>query len=177
MMPAGGPLWAVHISDGMLEPAWWVGGFVVAGLLLLVGAWRLRDDEIPRVAVLAAAFFVASLIHVPVPGGPKTHLLLTGLLGVVLRRRALLAIPVALFLQAALFSHGGLSMLGVNSCVMSLPALGAWVLFAGLRRLPWVRRPAFRFALVAASVAEFVLRLVFSVTLLLTSPLGTKEGL
>src|SRR5215831_10190989 len=132
-------LFAVHISDGVLQPSWEWGGFAVAALLALYGAWRIRDEEIPRIAVLTAAFFVASQIHVQVPGGPSTHLLLNGLLGVVLGRRALLAVPVGLFLQAALFGHGGFYALGVNSVVMGLPALLAGLLFAGLYHLPWRR--------------------------------------
>jgi cobalt/nickel transport system permease protein len=163
------PTFAVHISDGVLQPSWQWGGFAVAGLLALFGAWRIRDEEIPRVAVLTAAFFVASQIHVQVPGGPSTHLLLNGLLGVVLGRRALLAVPVGLFLQAALFGHGGFYALGVNSVVMGLPALLAGWLFAGLRRLPWLRRPEMRAAFVAASVLAFGLSLVYAVTLLVTN--------
>src|SRR5947209_1769312 len=159
IVPPVPPLLAIHIDPGFLTLPWCVGGYVVAGLLAAVGAWRIRDEEIPRVAVLAAAFFVASLLHVPVPWGPRTHLLLNGLLGVVLGRRALLAVPVGLFLQAALFQHGGLDALGVNSCVMGLPALLAWGLFAGLKRVPWVRRPWFRAGLVAASCLTFTLSL------------------
>jgi cobalt/nickel transport system permease protein len=170
--------WAVHISDGVLTEAWWAGGLVVAGLLALLGAWRVREDEVPRVAVLTAAFFVASLIHVPVPGGPRTHLLLNGLLGVVLGRRALLAIPVGLFLQAVLFQHGGYLSLGVNSCVMGLPALLAGLLFAGLRRLPWVLHPWSRAALVFASALGFLLSAVYAVALLVSnwgSPLAGAD--
>jgi cobalt/nickel transport system permease protein len=163
------PTFAVHISDGVLWSSWEWAGFVVAGLLALFGAWRIRDEEIPRVALLTAVFFVASQIHVQVPGGPSTHLLLNGLLGVVLGRRALLAVPVGLFLQAVLFGHGGFYSLGVNSVVMGLPALLAWLLFAGLRRLPWLRRPWFRAALVAGSVLAFGLSLVYAVTLLVTN--------
>lgn len=173
-VPPVPPLWAIHIDNGFLTLPWSVGGYVVAGLLALVGAWRIRDEEIPRVAVLAAAFFVASLLHVPVPWGPRTHLLLNGLLGVVLGRRALLAVPVGLFLQAVLFLHGGLDALGVNSCVMGLPALLSWGLFAALKRVPWVRRPWFRAGLVALSCLAFALSLVYAVAVLVAN-VGNHE--
>jgi ABC-type Co2+ transport system permease subunit len=167
------PLWAIHMQDGQLTEAWWIGGFLAAGLLALAGAWGIRDEEIPRVAVLTAAFFVGTLIHVPILGGPPAHLLLNGLLGVILRRRALLAIPVGLFLQAVLFGHGGFTVLGANSCVMGLPALLAWGLFDGLRRLPWVVRPWFRAGLVMVATLTFILSLVYSLTLLCVNPLGS----
>jgi cobalt/nickel transport system permease protein len=164
-------LWAVHIGDGMLTPTWCAGGFVVAGLLALWGAWRIREEEIPQLAVLTAVFFLTALIHVPIPGGPKTHLLLNGLLGVVLGRRAILAVLVGLFLQSSLsvMEGVGFSTLGVNACVMALPAYLAWGLFAGLQRLPWIRHPILRGGLVAFCTTLAVLSMVYAVTALVSN--------
>lgn len=156
---------AVHISDGLLTGPWLLGGFVLALLFTVFGSWRMSEDEVPRVAVLTAAFFVASSIRVPL--GPSTaHLLLNGLVGVVLGRRAALAIPVGVFLQAALLAHGGLSAAGVTSCIQVVPALLAWQLFAGLRRLPVVRQAWFQAALVGASVLTVALSFAFALALL-----------
>jgi cobalt/nickel transport system permease protein len=165
------PLWAVHIADGVLTWPWLAGGFAVAAVLALRGAWRIRDEEIPRVALLTAAFFVASLVHVRV-GPTSAHLLLNGLVGVLLGWRSGLAIPIGLFLQAALIGHGGFTTLGINSCVMTLPALLAGWLFALLQRVPWVRAPWFRALLVAVSAAAWALSLVYGVGLLLAAPLS-----
>jgi cobalt/nickel transport system permease protein len=153
-MPAvlGLPIWAVHISDGVLAWPWWSSGFALAALLALIGAWRVRDEEIPQIALLTAAFFVASLIHVRVPP-TSVHLLLNGLVGVVLGRRAALAIPVGLFLQAALLGHGGYSTLGVNSCIMVLPALLAWQMFAVLQSIPFLRQKWFTIGLLVGMSA------------------------
>jgi cobalt/nickel transport system permease protein len=157
-------LWAVHISDGVLTAPWLAGGFAVAGLLALLGAWRIKEEQIAQVALLTAAFFVASLIHVRI-GPTSVHLLLNGLIGVVLGRRAGLAIPVGLFLQAALLGHGGFTTLGVNSCVIALPALLAWQLFVLLRQAPWVRQWWFRGGLVGVSVFAFTVSFEFAVGL------------
>jgi ABC-type Co2+ transport system permease subunit len=165
------PLWAVHISDGILSVPWLIGGFIVAALLAARGAWRIRDEEIPQVALLTAAFFVASLLHIRVPP-TSVHLLLNGLVGVVLGWRAALAIPVGIFLQAALLGHGGMTTIGVNSCVMTLPALLASYLFAGLQRIPWVQRPWFRGLLVAVSIGAWLLSTVYSLALLATQDLS-----
>lgn len=126
----------VHISDGVLSRPWLVGGSVLAGLLVLLASYRVRDEEIPRIALLSAAFFVATLMHLRL-GPTSVHLLLNGLVGVLLGRRAPLAILVGLALQAALLGHGGFWTIGVNACVLSLPALLAGGLFAVLRRLPF----------------------------------------
>ncbi len=168
-------IWAVHISDGVLAAPFWQAGFALAGLLAFLGSLRLRDEEIPRVALLTAAFFISSLIHVKV-GPTSVHLLLNGLAGVLLGWRVALAIPLALFLQALLFSHGGFYSLGVNSCVMVVPALGAALLFGLCRRLPWLRHGWFRAALVAVCALSWVLSLVYSLTLLCTNHLPGIDG-
>src|SRR5689334_12807415 len=132
LMPA---LFAVHISDGVLQSSWLAGGFVIAGLFACYGAWRIRDEEIPRVALLTAAFFVASSIHIKM--GPSSwHLLFNGLVGVMLGRRAALAIPIGLTMQAILLGHGGFTTIGVNACIMVLPALAASGAFEAMRRTP-----------------------------------------
>ena len=137
-------LLAVHISYGVLDPWAEVLGFVIAAVLLVPAVWRVRDDEIARIALLSGALFIASSIHVRV-GPTSVHLLLNALAGVVLGRRAPLAICVGLFLQAALLAHGALTTLGVNTAVISLPALFAGALFRALcgmsptpRRAAWI---------------------------------------
>jgi cobalt/nickel transport system permease protein len=188
MLPGAAPsLWAVHIADGFLTRPWLVGGFLglaaLAGGALLIDWFlrvtrgrELRDAEIAQVAVLTAAFYVASFIHVRL-GPTSVHLLLNGLLGVVLRWRAALAIPVGLLLQAVFFGHGGLQTLGVNSCVLVVPALAAWLLFAGLHRLPWCRRPWFRALLVGLSALTWGLSTFYALTLFLTNPLQSALDL
>jgi cobalt/nickel transport system permease protein len=165
------PVWAVHISEGVLSWPWLLGGFVLTALLMLAALPGLRtEEELPRIALLTAAFFVASLLHVKL-GPTSVHLLFNGLVGVVLGRRAALAIPVGLVLQAALLQHGGFGPLGVNACVMTLPALAAGVLCRELHRGSWLHIDAVRMTLVGLAVLVWLLALVFSVAVLCTNPL------
>lgn len=127
------PIFAVHISDGILTPVFYAIGFVIAGLLLIPAVIGIDEDEIPRVGLLTAAFFVASSIHVKFFGG-SVHLLLNGLVGVVLGRRSPLAIIVAVALQAFLLGHGGYTAIGVNTVMMAIPALVSRVVFRALAR-------------------------------------------
>ena len=126
-------LFAVHISDGVLTPTFLAGGFASAGVLLALALWKLGEDRVARIGLFTAAFFVASQVHIPAGVG-SVHLMLNGVIGVVLRRFAPLAIAVGLLLQALLFGHGGLLALGVNTCVLSLPALAAGYGYPLLRR-------------------------------------------
>jgi len=111
----------MHISEGILSPPVLAVGWALALPCLAVGLKRLAPESIPRTAMLAAAFFVASLIHVPV-GPSSAHLILNGLLGLMLGWVAFPAIMVGLGLQALLFQFGGITTLGINTCVMALPA-------------------------------------------------------
>ena len=167
-------LFAVHISDGVLSWPWLAGGFALAALLLWLGARRLRDEEIPRIAILTAAFFVSSLIHVRA-GPTSIHLLLSGLVGVVLGTRAALAIFVGLLLQAVLMQHGGYFALGVNTCVMTLPALLSFALFQLLHRVPWIKESVARGTLVGVGAMIWILSAVYSVTLICNTSLTSLE--
>jgi cobalt/nickel transport system permease protein len=130
------PLLAVHISDGALAWPWLAGGWVVLTVLLLAAVWRVREEEVPRIGVLTAAFFVGSSIHIKLAILPTSvHLILNGLVGVVLGRRAPIAVTVGLLLQYFLVAHGGQTTLGVNGCIVGIPAVLVGWSYPLLRRL------------------------------------------
>ena len=104
--------------------------------MLVVAMWRVREEDIPRIGVLTAAFFVGSSIHIKLAIVPTSvHLILNGLVGVVLGRRAPLAIAVGLALQYLLVAHGGETTIGINACIVGIPALVAAGAYPVLQRL------------------------------------------
>ena len=112
----------MHISDGVLPVSVTVGGFVASAALVAWSARRTRSEELPKLAVMTSAFFVASLIHVPF-GPTSVHLIIPGLTGALLGPSAFLSISLGLLLQSLLFQFGGLTALGANALMMGLPAL------------------------------------------------------
>lgn len=112
----------------------------MTGLWLSVNLGQIQQTShgdpsrgIPKAALLTAAFFLASSIHVPVPPA-SVHLVLNGLMGVILGIWTLPAIWVGLLLQAITFGHGGLTTLGLNTLIMGIPAvLAGWVFRQGRR--------------------------------------------
>jgi len=123
----------MHISEGVLSGPVLAGGWALAAAGTTFGLKRLDYDRLMTVAILSAAFFVASLIHVPI-GPVSAHLILNGLLGAILGPAAFPAICVALLLQAVLFQYGGLIVLGVNTFDMAFPAVLCALVFG-----PWLR--------------------------------------
>ena len=97
-------------------------GAAVAIVGMAVGLKQLKSDRLSLTALFASAFFVASTIHIPVGIG-SVHLILNGVAGIFLGWAVFPAFLIALVLQALLFSFGGFSVLGVNLCIMALPAL------------------------------------------------------
>lgn len=129
----------MHISEGVLSGPVLAGGWALTAAGTAVGLRRLDYDRLMTVAILAAAFFVASLIHVPI-GPVSVHLILNGLIGAILGYAAFPAICVALLLQAVLFQFGGLVVLGANTFDMALPAVVCFVFFGPLLRAGGMRR-------------------------------------
>lgn len=123
----------MHISEGVLSAPVLIAGAAMAVSGTAIGYRKLNYERIPQVAVLSAAFFIATLVHVPI-GPSNVHLILNGLMGLLLGWVAFPAILVGLLLQAVLFQYGGLTSLGVNTVVMALPAVACFYMFrAGVR--------------------------------------------
>jgi cobalt/nickel transport system permease protein len=123
----------MHISEGVLSASVLVTGVILTAGGVTLGLKKMDYEKIPEVAVLTSAFFVASLIHIPI-GPSSVHLVLNGLMGLLLGWSAFPAILVGLGLQALLFQFGGLTSLGVNTFNMAFPAVVSFYLFRVLNR-------------------------------------------
>jgi cobalt/nickel transport system permease protein len=123
----------MHISEGLLPAQVCFGGYGVTGLVTWYSLRQINRQKdptegIPKASLLAAAFFIASSIHVPIPP-TSVHFVLNGLLGTLLGYYAFPAIEIGLLFQAIAFGHGGLTTLGVNATIMGIPALIAYHIF------------------------------------------------
>ncbi|MBD2395626.1 cobalt transporter CbiM [Cyanobacterium aponinum FACHB-4101] len=117
----------MHIPDGLLPPAVSISGYAITGGVTWFSLRQIHkqtnyQEEIPKASLLTAAFFVASLIHIPIPPF-SIHLVLNGVMGLVLGYYAFPGILIGLFFQGMFFQHGGLSTLGINAIIMGVPAL------------------------------------------------------
>ena len=158
----------MHISEGVLSGPVLISGAALAAAGTAIGLKKLDYDRIARAGILSAAFFVASLIHVPI-GPANAHLILNGLVGLLLGWAAFPAILVALVLQAVLFQFGGITALGVNTIIMAVPAVLCYFACS-----PFLQKKS-SLALLAAFACGF-LSIAFSAVLLGLALIFTEEN-
>lgn len=164
----------MHIPDGILPPAIAIGGYAITGGMTWYSLRKINQcsnpsEQIPRASLLTAGFFVASLIHIPIPPS-SIHLILNGLVGVVLGYFAFPAILIGLFFQAVMFQHGGISSLGVNAAMMGIPALLAFHIFQLHQLFPKPERWISAFAFLAGGSALAISAIIFTVLVVTTIP-------
>ena len=166
----------MHIPDGFVPPQLCIAGYGLSGLvtwhcLRQINRHPNPTAQMPKASLLAAAFFVASSIQIPLPP-VSLHLVLSGLLGAVLGYYAFLAILIGLFFQALFLGHGGLSTLGVNAIIIGVPALVGYGVFQLRRWLPRSLTSAVRYGIsgflagavgMALAVTMFISLLIFAV--------------
>lgn len=169
----------MHIPDGFVPPQLCIVGYGLSGLI----TWQcLRHinrhpdptAQMPKASLLAAAFFVASSIQIPLPP-MSLHLVLSGLLGAVLGPYAFLAILIGLFFQALFLGHGGFSTLGLNALIIGVPALVGYGIFQLQRWLPRSLGTSARYGLsgfLAGAVGMVLAVTIFIGLLLFTVPVG-----
>ena len=118
----------MHLSEGVLHAPVLLANAVLAAGGVAIGLRKLEQERLPLTALFAAAFFVAGTIHVPVGIG-SVHLILNGMAGLFLGWTIFPAFLIALLLQVLFFSFGGFAVLGVNLCIMAIPAVIAHYLW------------------------------------------------
>lgn len=118
----------MHISEGVLSAPVLAAGWAAASAGMALGLKKTPPEKLPGAALVSAALFLASLVHVPL-GPSSIHLTLLGLGGIILGWSAVPVLFIALLLQALFFQFGGLLSLGVNTAIMGTAALTGRAVF------------------------------------------------
>jgi len=126
----------MHISEGVLSTGVIATSSLVLAPLIINSIRKLQHDDISKVALLSALFFVVSTIHLPI-GVTSVHFMMLGVIGIMLGWHSFTALLIALLLQAMLIGFGGISSLAVNTLNTGIGALTGFYLFKLLKdRLP-----------------------------------------
>ena len=121
----------MHVPDGYLGPPTCGALFAVMFPLWITASRRvkksLRMKQVPLLAIGAAFSFVIMMFNVPIPGGTTGHAVGGVLVAILLGPwAAMIALTVALVIQALLFGDGGITAIGANCFNMGvvLPFVG-----------------------------------------------------
>jgi cobalt/nickel transport system permease protein len=139
----------MHIPDGYLSPATCATLYGGAAPFWWIALRRMRrglnTHMVPLLSVFAAFSFIVMMFNLPLPGGTTGHAVGVGIAAIVLGPwAAILAISIALVIQALLFGDGGITAIGANCFNMailgSLTAYGVYRLVAGRAPIESPRR-------------------------------------
>ncbi len=149
----------MHIPDGYLSPATCAATYAATLPFLAVALHKVKQQlhtrMVPLLAVFSAFSFVVMMFNLPLPGGTTGHAVGLGIVAVVLGPWAgMLAISIALLIQALFFGDGGISTLGANCLNMGVIGIGvAWLLYRAIAANASVDSPR---RVVAAALAGYV---------------------
>ena len=130
----------MHIPDGYLSPQTYAPAYgVMIPLWALASAKlkkTLRARRVPMLALGAAFSFVIMMFNVPIPGGTTGHAVGSVLIAILLGPwAAMIAVSLALIVQALIFGDGGITAIGANcfnmAVVMPFVGWGVYRLIAG----------------------------------------------
>jgi len=126
----------IHFPDGVL-PVWlWVSGFVVT-ILVGVILFRFTKKEelarrLPLLGMMAAAMILgASVEIVPI----AYHVNLTVISGILLGPSLIFLATFLVNIILALFGHGGITVIGLNTLTLSIEGILGYFLFRILWRV------------------------------------------
>ncbi len=149
----------MHIPDGYLGPNTYIAFWII-----MIPIWyyagkklstELKSRQVPLLALAAAFSFVIMMFNVPIPGGSTGHAVGGSIIGIVLGPwAAVVAISVALILQALMFGDGGITAIAANcfnmAVVMPFVAYYAYKFISGDSEIASSRR------VTAAAIAGYI---------------------
>ncbi|NPA74460.1 MAG: cobalt transporter CbiM [Euryarchaeota archaeon] len=124
----------MHIPDGYLGPATCLFFYIVMIPIwytaFRISSKQLNERSVPLLAMLSAFAFLVMMFNWPVPDGTTAHMVGAVLIAILLGPWAsVIAISVALLIQAFFFGDGGLTSYAANCFNMGvvIPFVGYYV--------------------------------------------------
>ena len=149
----------MHVPDGYLSPSTCAVLYAASAPFWYVASQKVKrliaGRFVPLISVFAAFSFVIMMFNIPLPGGTTGHAVGASLVAIVLGPwAAILAVSVALAIQALLFGDGGILAFGANAFNMAI--VMPLVASAVYRGIVGGGSPGHRRRVVGAAIAGYV---------------------
>src|SRR5277367_535178 len=148
----------MHIPDGYLSPATCTALYASSAPFWYVALQRVKKTLhtrlVPLLSLFAAFSFVIMMFNLPLPGGTTGHAVGMGVASIVLGPWAsIVAISIALLIQAVFFGDGGITAIGANCFNMAI--MGSLVAYSTYRVLSRGAEIGSRRRVFAAGIAGY----------------------
>lgn len=109
----------MHIPDGYLGPVTYGNLWLAMSPIWFYASRKIKEtlkaSEVPLLALAASFSFVIMMFNVPIPAGTTGHATGAVLIAVLIGPwPAVMAVSVALMIQALMFGDGGITAMGAN---------------------------------------------------------------
>lgn len=150
---------ALHVPDGYMSPETSIILFLLVLPFWIIGLRKVRQNmsarSVPLIALMAAFSYVIMMFNIPLPGGTTGHAVGATLAAIILGPEiAVIAVSIALIIQAVFFGDGGILAIGANcfniGVVVPYVAYGVYRAFAKDTPITSARR------VIGAAVAGWV---------------------
>lgn len=153
----------MHIPDGYLGPMTYGSLWAAIAPIWFYASQKmkktLKATQIPLLALSAAFSFVIMMFNIPIPAGTTGHATGATLIAILIGPwAAVIAVSMALIIQALIFGDGGITAIGANCFNMAfaevLVGYGMFRIIAGLRpEAPTPQTPRF---FIGAALGSYV---------------------
>ena len=125
----------IHLPDGVLPPWLWVSGFIVAILVWTISFRLIRKEtlgrRLPLLGMMAAAMVLGASVEIlPI----AYHINLTVISGILLGPALIYGATFVVNVILALFGHGGITVIGLNTLILSIEGAVGYFLFHLFRK-------------------------------------------
>ena len=115
----------MHVPDGYLSPQTYIplmGMYVaVAAVAVKKVKMDISSRNIPFLGMAAAFSFIIMMFNLPIPGGTTGHAVGASVISIIFGPWAsIIAVSVALIIQALIFGDGGITAIGANCFNMAV---------------------------------------------------------
>lgn len=120
----------LHLPDGVL-PGWLIlAGWIITAVILAFSLYRIRSTEIKRKIPLIGIISALMIVSMTLPIVPIAyHLNLSVIAGIILGPAVAFISIFIVDIIIAMFGHGGITVVGVNTVVVGAEAFIGFYLF------------------------------------------------
>ncbi len=115
----------MHIPDGYLSPQTYIPLFGVFVVTAAIAVKKVKEEvsarNVPYLGMAAAFSFIIMMFNLPIPGGTTGHAVGSAVIAIIFGPwAAMLAVSVAIIIQALIFGDGGITAIGANCFNMAV---------------------------------------------------------